>query len=333
LIDFAPDAVKLLATVLRQPTFPATELERVRANFLRRLSVELSNPGAVASQAFSKVVYGEAHPYGRVYPTEAELKSYTLDGIKAFYKANLGARRTHLYVAGRFDSSIKKTIATAFEGWEAGPEPKHDPPKVQPKYSFTLLDRPGAHQSVLRIGLPVAATANSADYIPFQVTDSILGGSFGSRITSNIREQKGYTYSPHSMFQTRYKNASWLEAADVTTKVTAESIKEIFFEVDRMRKDPPSEAELKGIQNYMSGIFVLRNSSPSGIINQLSFVDLHGLPADYLKTYVQKVNAVSRGDVQRIAESYLDPKKMTVVVVGDKSVIGESLKPYEEPKE
>jgi predicted Zn-dependent peptidase len=166
------------------------------------------------------------------------------------------------------------------------------------------------------------------DYIPMLVADNILGGAFASRITANIREDKGYTYSPFSTLTSRYHSANWAQNADVTTKVTAESLKEIFIEINRMRKEPPTEAELKGIQNFMGGLFVLRNSSNMGIAGQLAFVDTQGLGDDYLNTYVQKVNAVKRSDVQRVTESYLDPGKMAIVVVGDKAKIEDSLKPY-----
>jgi predicted Zn-dependent peptidase len=183
-------------------------------------------------------------------------------------------------------------------------------------------------QSTLRIGLPVNVSPGHPDYIPLEVTDSLLGGAFTSRITNNIREQKGYTYSPFSQVVTRYHTAAWQESADVTTKFTADSVREIESEISRLRKEPPDAKELKGIQNFMGGIFVLRNSSNQGIVGQLAFVDLHGLTDDFLKTYVQRVNAVSRQDVQRITETYLDPAKMTLVVVGDKEKIGESLKAF-----
>jgi predicted Zn-dependent peptidase len=126
-----------------------------------------------------------------------------------------------------------------------------------------------------------------------------------------------------------FHTTRWQESADVTTKFTADSIREILLEVNRLRKDPPDAKELTGIQNLLGGIFVLQNSSNQGIIGQFSFLELHGLSEDYLKTYVQKVNAVSRGDIQRITESYLDPGKMTLVVVGDKAKIADSLKPYQ----
>jgi predicted Zn-dependent peptidase len=196
------------------------------------------------------------------------------------------------------------------------------------KKSVVLLDRPGAVQSTLRLGLPVQISPGHPDYIPLEVTNSLLGGAFTSRITNNIREQKGYTYSPFSQVVPRYRTAAWQESADVTTKFTADSVREIQMEINRLRKEPPDAKELKGIQNFMDGIFVLRNSSNQGIIGQLGFVDLHGLTDDYLKTYVQRVNAVSREDVQRITETYLDPGKMTLVVVGDKGKIEDSLKAF-----
>src|SRR4030095_2826162 len=127
----------------------------------------------------------------------------------------------------------------------------------------------------------------------------------------------GYTYSPNSSLSTRFRDAYWVEVADVTTAVTGPSLKEIFYEIDRLRNEPPSEAELQGIKNYLAGIFVLQNSSRQGVIGQLSFADLHGLPPNYLSTYVQKVMAVTPKDVQRIAQQYIQPDKMTVVVVGD----------------
>jgi predicted Zn-dependent peptidase len=185
-------------------------------------------------------------------------------------------------------------------------------------------------QSTVIVGLPVVDPSNP-DYIPLRVMDSILGGSFGSRITSNIREQKGYTYSPSSVIGTHYRTATWSEVADVTTAVTGPSLKEIFYEIERLQKDPPTADELKGIQAYMSGIFVLQNSTRGGIIGQLSFADLHGLGPTYLQTVVQKINSVTTEQVQAIAKKYLDTSKMTVVVVGDKEKIADQIAPYQAP--
>ena len=327
LSEFTADAVKLVADVVAHPKLPESEMERVRANNLRQLAVQLSTPQAQANRAFAATLYPN-HPYGRLFPSESQLKSYRLEDVRKFYADNIGAQRTHLYVVGLFDPAVRKTIEAAFDGWEAGPAVTRTPPSPVASKRQLLIDRPAAVQSTLRLGLPINISPAHPDYIPLEVTDSLLGGAFTSRITNNIREQKGYTYSPFSQVVTRYHTAAWQESADVTTKFTADSVREILLEINRLRKEPPDGKELKGIQNFMGGIFVLRNSSNQGIIGQLGFVDLHGLTDDYLKTYVQRVNAVSREDLQRITETYLDPGKMTLVVVGDKAKVEDSLKAF-----
>ncbi len=327
LSDRGDEMVALVADVVQHPTFPPSELNRIRADMLRKLAIELSNPGAQAEVAFAKALYGN-QPYGRLYPTEAMLQSYTIDDVRSFYKANFGAQRTHIYIAGRFQPSIRAAITEAFEGWEKGPAIVTDVPKTTAAKSFQLVDRPGAPQSVIRYGLPVPPPT-SGDYIPLQVTDALLGGSFASRITSNIREQKGYTYSPHSIVATHYHDAYWAEMADVTTAVTGPAIQEIINEIVRLRKDPPGAAELQGIKNYLAGIFVIRNSSRAGVIAQLRFVDLQGLGDDWLRNYVPNVLKVSPAEVQGMTEKYLDPNKMALVVVGDKAKIAGQLAPFE----
>src|SRR5437764_1762295 len=221
------------------------------------------------------------------------IQGYTIAEVQKFYKDNFGAARTHVYVAGKFDApAVKKAITEAFSQWPHGPDPLIDIPKPVTKREVSLIDRPGAVQSTLYIGLPTIDPSNP-DYIPLQVMNAILGGSFGSRITSNIREQKGYTYSPSSQVSPRYRDAYWVQVADVTAQYTGASIKEILYEIDRLQKEPPSSAELEGIKNYLAGVFVLRNSSPGGLINQLEYVDLHKLGDDYLDKYVQNIYAVS----------------------------------------
>jgi zinc protease len=248
--------------------------------------------------------------------------------VKSFYDTNYGAARSHLYVAGRFDrAAMESAIREAFGGWKAGNPSALAAPKPRSARAVHLVDRPGAVQSTILLGVPVIDPSNP-DYVPLSVTNTLLGGYFSSRITSNIREAKGYTYSPSSQLSTRYRDAYWAEAADVTTNVTGPSLKEIFYEIDRLQAEPPPAEELKAVQNYTAGIFVLQNSSRAGIVNVLELVDLHGLPADYLKTYVRRVYAVTPQDVQRMAQKYIQDDRATIVVVGDRKVIEEQIKPY-----
>ena len=327
LSEFGPDAVALLADVLQNPRLPASELPRLKEGLSRRLAIAKSQPGALAEERFRSALYPD-QPYGRIFPTQEMIAAYTPEDVRGFYAKNMGAQRTHLYVAGRFDAAaMRKAITAAFSNWAKGTEPEILTAKTTARPVRDLLDRPGAPQSTIRLGLGVAGP-NESDKIAQDVADAILGGSFASRITTNIREQKGYTYSPRSTVSSRYHEAHWVEAADVTTAVTGPALHEIFAEIERLRKEPPGAEELKGIQHYLAGVFVLRNSSREGIIGQLAFVDFQGLPKDYLSTYVQNVIAVKPGDVQRIAEKYFTPSKMSLVVVGDKAKIADQVKPY-----
>ena len=165
--------------------------------------------------------------------------------VRAFYDANVGAARAHLYVAGRFDpAAMEAAVRDAFGGWKAGTPVSFAPPSPRTARAIHLIDRPGAVQSTIVIGMPVIDPTNP-DYVPLLVTNTLLGGYFSSRITSNIREAKGYTYSPFSQVSVRYRDAYWAQNADVTTNVTGPSLKEIFYEIDRLQGEPPSADELK----------------------------------------------------------------------------------------
>lgn len=327
LSEFDAGFLTLLSDVVMNPKFAAEDLEKFRANKIRELTVSRAQPGTVAWEKFREVVY-PGHPYGVVSPSEESVKSYSLEGVKAFYNDNYGAARTHLYVVGQFDAAtVKSAIDGTFGKWRKGVEPIRNVPTGAVKRSLTVIDRPGAPQSTIYLGMP-AVSPSDADYIKFVVMDSLLGGSFGSRITANIRENKGYTYSPYSSLWNRFKTGYWYETADVTTEVTGASLKEILFEIDRLRKEPPTEAELQGIKNYLVGIYVLQNSTRAGVINQLENMNYNELDKNYLDTYVQKLTAVTPKDVQDVAGKYLNEDRMTIVVVGDKSKITEQLKPY-----
>jgi len=327
LSEFGPRAAALLADVAQHPLFPESELPRLKNDALRQLSIAKSVPQSMALERFRKILYGD-HPYGTVFSTPESINKTTVGDIKKYYDGNFGAARAHLYIAGRFDAAeMKKAIAAGFDGWAKGAVPAINQPKVKPQHVLDVTDRPGAAQSTLLVGLPVP-DPTSPDAIPLAVTNALLGGSFGSRITSNIREQKGYTYSPRSEVSRRYHDAYWAESADVTTQYTGPSLKEIFGEIDRLAKEQPSDAELKGIQSYMSGLFVIQNSSRSALIGQLRYADFQGLGEDYLKTYVQKVNAVTPADVQKQTAEYIKPDQMTIVVIGDKAKISDQLAPF-----
>jgi zinc protease len=329
--EFTAKAVSLLADVAQHPRLPESELERLKKDTLRQIALRNSQPQTMAATRYRKILYGD-HPYSIVVPTENDIKKLTIQSVKDFYAGNFGAQRAHLYVAGKFDvAAVKKAISEAFGGWAKGSARIENVPALKPQHLLDVTDRPGAPQSTLLVGLPVPP-AVSPDAVPLQVANAILGGSFNSRITANIRENKGYTYSPNSQISRRYHDGYWAESADVTTQYTGASLKEIFAEVKRMQEEPVTAAELRGIQNYLSGLFVIRNSSRGALIGQLQDVDFQGLGENYLKTYVSKVNAVTPADVQKMTQAYIKPEEMTIVVVGDKAKIADQLTEFQPAK-
>jgi predicted Zn-dependent peptidase len=332
LSEHAPDAVRLIADVVRRPDFPGTELERVRQSALRNLAVAKATPQALAEVALASAYYGNNHPYGRLVPSEAQLKSYTLEDIRRFYAANYGAQRSRLYVAGRFDAAaVRAAIEQAYSDWASGPERLTLPPQPQPGPRVILVDRPGAPQSTIRLAFPAPVAGTPGD-IPMRVSNALLGGGFSSRITKNIREAKGYTYSPGSSTTFNAGEAIWAFNADVTSDVTGPAIKEVLSEIRRMQNEAIPEEEAASTRNYLAGTFVLQNASPGGLINSIATRDFHGLPTQWLDAYVPSVLAVSAPAMQESVRQSLPLEKLTLVVVGDLAKVAPQLKALPELK-
>ncbi|MEQ1582256.1 MAG: pitrilysin family protein [Steroidobacteraceae bacterium] len=320
LSESLPDAVKLLAEVLREPLLPESELPRLKQDYLRNLSVVRAQAQSQAGNALAKLLYGD-HPFGQALPTEEQLASYTIEDVRKFYTANFGAARTHIYVAGRFDRAVlKKSLEAAFGDWTRGAEPFVNPPNVSKVQRVQLIDRPGAPQSTIRLALPVISPEHP-DFMSMSVLNTLLGGSITSRITTNIREEKGWAYSPSSSVSARYRNSIWSESADVTTASTGPAIAEVLKEIARLQQTPPTAAELAQVQSYRNGLFVLGNATRGGLIGQLTFMDLHGLPSDWLTTFVSRLYAVTPEKVSAMARDQLKMNEATLVVVGDAATV------------
>lgn len=326
LSEFTPDLVRLVADVAQNPAFPDKELERVRQDRIREVTIARTTPQTLAQERFLALTYPD-HGYGRLLPSVKALQGYKPEQVREFYAASWGAKRAHLYVAGRFDAAAtEKAVREAFSGWKPGTPHAGSPAKPSSKRAVYLVERPGAVQSSIYVGLPVLDPRNP-DYLKLVVANTLLGGYFSSRMTANLREAKGYTYSPVSVLAVRGGAPGyWAEIADVTTAVTGASLAEVFKEIDRLRAEPPSEAEVRAVQSYLAGQFVLQVSRRQGLIDRLRFVDLHGLPDTWLESYIQNVRAVTPAEVQEMARSWLDASRMTVVVVGDRSQIEDQVK-------
>ena len=326
LSEHADDAIRLLADVIRRAEFPASEFDRVRQDFMRGIAVAKSQPQTAATAALVNAYYGPAHPYGRMMPTDAQLRAFTVDDLRQFHADNYGARRSRIYVAGRFDpEEVKAAIQRALSDWQPGSERLSLPPEPRPGPRILLVDRPGAPQSTLRLAFP-APSAGAADDIAFRVTNALLGGSFTSRITRNIRENKGYTYSPFSGIGHNAGEAIWTFNADVTSADTANALREVFNEINGLQRAAPGDEEAGGMRTWMAGTFVLQNASPSGLVSSLATRDFHGLPADWLESYVPAVLGVSAARMQALARDRLPLAQMTLVVVGDLATVEPQLR-------
>jgi len=262
-------------------------------------------------------------------PDEAQLAAYSLDDVRNFYNNNFGAQRTQVYVAGVFDAeSTRAAITDSFASWEEGPEVLINIPEpTSGKVIVDVVDRPDASQSNVILGLPTVSPGHD-DRIALQISNTLLGGYFSSRITANIREDKGYTYSPFSALSTRYKDSYWAQTAAISTNDTGPALKEIMYEIDNLQKNPPPVEELDGVKNYAAGIFVLQNSTRNGIINVLNQIDLQELPDTYLTDYVSNVFGITPEQVSEMTSKYLRQDDMTLTVVGDRGQISEQVAPY-----
>ena len=268
-------------------------------------------PWLVLAQAANTNWYNAHNFYGDLADPDAA----TLTDVQQFFKTYYAPNNAVLVVTGDIDTVqtlgwIRKYFA-AIPLSKLPPQPDIDEPR-QEKEKRTNRDDPLVNRPALALGY----------HHPKRETPEFYAMGL------NIREDKGYTYSPYSELSTRYRDTYWAQNADVTTAQTGVSLKEIFAEIDRLQKEPPSDAELRGIQNYLAGTYILQNSSRGGITAQLQYVDLHGLPASYPNTYVKQVYTVTPQRVTEVAKKYLQDDQATIVVVGDRKVIAEQLKAY-----
>lgn len=324
LSEHGVDAVGLLADVARRPTLPTGEFDRVRQDLVRAAALARSRPGPVAQALLLEGYYGDS-VYGRSLPAAGQLEAYSLADVKRYLAGNVAPNRAHLYIAGRFDrAAVRGAVERAFGDWAKGAERMLPPRPAPPRPRLILFDRPGAPQTTIVVGLAAPATG-STDDISMRVMDALLAGSFTSRITQNIREDKGYTYSPRSQFRRHFGETLWGFNAEVTTRHTGASLREIFREVRRLQSETPGLEEARGMSNWLAGTFILNNGSTDGLVNSLVVRDLHSLPGDWLTRFVPAVLAVEAPALRAMAGRHLPLDRMTLVLVGDVKTITSQL--------
>lgn len=326
-------ALDLLADVVLRPTFPDSEVTRQRELRRTQLIQQRDEPTLVANVAFPAIVYGAAHPYGRpLAGNDSSVAGLSRDRVTAFYNTYYRPNSARLLVVGDVTLEEARQLVTArFGAWARGTAPAAAAaaaPATAPRTIY-LIDKPGAAQSVVRIG-HVGPARDTPDYFALQVLNTILGGAFTSRLNQNLRETHGYTYGAGSAFALRRAGGPFVAQASVVTAKTDSSLIEFLKELRRIRDETVPAAELEKAKQYI--ILGLPGDFETTAGSAFRFRDLlvYGLPLDYYTGYIDQVKAVTAADVQRVARRYIDPDKFDIVIVGDRSQIEAGLKALNE---
>ncbi len=322
LSEFAEPLLGLVNELAREGSFPEGEFERERRQKLEEVKMERTQPGFLASERLRKILFG-THPYAQVSPSEAQVAAYKRKDLEAVYRELYAPANGILLLVGDFDSNtMLKSAEKVFGGW-AGKKPDSKaaaaPPNPRGRRVY-LVHVSGAVQTQILAGCH-AITRKHPDWVKLGLTNSLYGGAFNSRLVMNIREDKGYTYSPRSGVSALRQHGYFSVSAAVRNDVVAASLTEIFYEMDKLRSVPVPQPELADAQNYLSGVFSMGLATQDGLLSQLSTVALNELPDDYLETYRQKVRALTPADLLETARKYLDSANMQIVVVGDRAQI------------
>jgi len=310
--------LEILADVARNAAFPEDEVELAKANTLQGLLARESTPEFAVDRAFGAAVFG-SHPYRTVAPTKEAVEALTPQVLKDEYKRRFRPDRALLVVVGDVDAARTETaIKELFGGWKGQGEAAPTTPPVPPggQHQLLVVDRPGAVQSEIRVGR-TALKATDPEYFPELVANTIFGGAFSSRLVDNIREDKGYTYSPGSRLMAYEEGGMLRIRAAVRNEVTAAALLEIFYELDRMGATLPTDDEMARAKRYQSGIFLLRNASQGALAGTLATNWVNGLPPAALSEFVPKVNAVTPEQVREVSRKLFTSRSQTVVIGGD----------------
>jgi zinc protease len=325
----APTLLSVLADVARNASFPADEVALAKGNALQSLAAQESTPDFLAQKAFAEAVYG-AHPYHIVAPTRETITAATPESLQAEFVRRFRPEDALLVIVGDLDQElVSRSVEKAFGPWVArGPGIGVTPPSP-PADSRRLLvvNRPGSVQSQIVLGRP-APTATSADYYDLIVANTICAGSYSSRLVGNIREDKGYTYSPRGSVRALPQGGLLTVSAEVRNDVTGASLMEMFYEMDRMATTKPTDEELARAKRFQAGLYLLRNQIQTSVAGTLARNWVNGLPPEALGEYVSRIDAVTADAVRQVGEKYFPSSTQTVVIVGDEAKIRSEVAPF-----
>jgi zinc protease len=329
LSEFTPRLLELLSDVARNASYPKNEVELAKTNFASEIEEERANPDFVAGEQLAKAIFG-AHPYAFTVPEPAAVGKVTREQLKAFAAAHYLPNRAYLVMVGDFQPAAMTAAAEkAFDAWKSGAiqVTKIAQPVKRQKRQIIFVDRPGSVQSTILIGA-LAPPRNSADYLALRTASTIYGGAFYSRLTRNIREAKGYTYSPGSTADLRRLAGTFYAAASVRNEVTGPTILEMLYELDRMRVAPVTDEELASAKTYSVGTMELEIETQAGLAQRIATIYKYDLKHDFLQTFREQIDKLTAADVEHAAAKYFDTYRGAIVVVGDQSQVRDQVAPF-----
>jgi zinc protease len=322
--EFSDGLLELLADLARNASFPEDEFERERRQRIEGLRIQRTTPDFLATERLRRVLFGK-HPYAIVAPKEDQVAAYRRNQLEEFYRHNYSPANALLILVGDFSSEpMLEQVEKIFGAWKApAPAPQKSP--APPRHSgrqVHLVHLPGSVQTQVLVG-NLAITRGDPDWYRLVLANSIYGGAFHSRLVMNIREQKGYTYSPRSGISALREFGYFTVHAAVRNEVAAATLTEIFYEMDRIRSLPVTAQELESARSYLSGVFSLGVATQEGALSQLSTVYLDRLPEDYLETYRARIHALTAEDILAASRRHFDSANEQIVLVGDRAQISE----------
>lgn len=326
-------ALELLADLAQNPTFPKEEIERLRARRLAGIQAEKNNPSAMMVNAQAAVLYGRAHPYGHTLSGEAsDVSAVTREALVKLHKELFVPSLLTLVVSGGVnDTTLMPSLERTFGALsgakrERGKVPEAPKADKKPKDEsrLVLVDKARAAQSQIAL-TQVGAPASTEDRDAITVMNAILGGMFSSRINLNLREKHAYTYGARSYFSMRRGAGPFAASAAVVTDKTAPAIHELFVELEKMRDQEVTESELQGAKEGIVQQLPARFETARDVVNAVSDLVVYDYPADEYATRVDRISKVTAKDVLRVAQKWLTPRTMKVVVVGDREKLEREL--------
>jgi zinc protease len=328
---YADEILELLADVTLNPSFPQNEIDLARENTKQILIQQRAQPNFLASERIAKVMFGD-HPYSRISPSPQSLDAMTRDKFVSFHRSLVLPNNAVMLVVGdiQHDEMVAR-IEKLFGDWQPGNHQDLDVPAPSSRSAREtyLVDRPGSAQSNIVIANP-GIKRTSPDYFPLLLMHTVLGANASSRLFMNLREEKGLTYGAYSGLDTRRLAGTFRASAEVRSAVTGASLREFFYELNRIRDERVPDEELNNAKTYLTGVFPIRMETQDGLIDQLVTVKMYDLPPDYLNTYRDRVSAVTAEEIQRVAQQHVTPDRAAVVIVGDAAEVEPQIKEYAE---